>query len=105
MEIAASLTADEELGSRILKVNHAGENGAVYIYTGQILTAGLTARDLVPELREFKRHEERHRTIFEGELRRRSRPRCRSYLLCGLGGFALGLITGLFAGAPLPRPL
>lgn len=88
--------SNPELGSRILKVNHAGENGAVNIYRGQILAAQLTARSMVPELREFKAHEERHRAIFAAELQRRGRPRCRSYLLCGLGGLVLGLITGLF---------
>jgi 3-demethoxyubiquinol 3-hydroxylase len=37
----------------------------------------------------------RHRAIFEEELRRRGRPRCRSYRLCGLGGLILGVVTGL----------
>jgi ubiquinone biosynthesis monooxygenase Coq7 len=82
-------------GGLFIKVNHAGENGAVNIYAGQISMARLTAPDLVEELAEFKRHEERHRSIFEAELKRRSRRRCRSYLLCGLGGRVLGLITGL----------
>jgi len=87
---------DTSLGARILKVNHAGENGAVHIYAGQIFVARLTARSLVAELREFKGHEESHRAIFEAELRRRGRPRCRSYLLCGLGGYVLGFSTALF---------
>lgn len=84
------------LGGRVMKVNHAGENGAVNIYTGQILLARFTAPALVPELLEFKRHEERHRSIFEAELERRGLPRCRSYGLCGLGGFVLGILTGAF---------
>ena len=87
---------DTALGARILKVNHAGENGAVHIYAGQILVARLTAPSLVPELREFKAHEEGHRAIFRAELQRRGQPRCRSYLLCGLGGLVLGLVTALF---------
>jgi 3-demethoxyubiquinol 3-hydroxylase len=84
-----------DLGSRIIKVNHAGEHGAVNIYAGQILVARLTAPELVPELLEFKSHEIRHREIFRSELQRRRRRRCRSYWLCGLGGLLLGLITGL----------
>jgi 3-demethoxyubiquinol 3-hydroxylase len=94
-----SVPADQaviDFASRVLKVNHAGENGAVNIYAGQILSARITARDLVPELIEFKSHEERHRAVFWAELLRRNRPRCRSYLLCGIGGFTLGLVTGLF---------
>jgi ubiquinone biosynthesis monooxygenase Coq7 len=87
---------NDNLGGRILKVNHAGENGAVSIYAGQILAARLTARDLVPELRNFKMHEERHRAIFGAEMLRRGQPRCRSYLLCGIGGYILGILTGIF---------
>jgi 3-demethoxyubiquinol 3-hydroxylase len=96
VELSARLKANEALGGRVLKVNHAGENGAVNIYAGQILVARLTARSLVPELAEFKSHEERHRAIFLAELQRRGLPRCRSYWLCAAGGFALGVITGLF---------
>lgn len=85
-----------DLGSRILKVNHAGEHGAVNIYSGQLLVARLTAPTLVSELVEFRLHEQRHRAIFWSELQRRNRPRCKSYWFCGIGGFTLGLITGLF---------
>ncbi|MFG6457481.1 demethoxyubiquinone hydroxylase family protein [Roseateles sp. BYS96W] len=87
---------DADLGARILKVNHAGENGAVHIYAAQILVARLTAPELVQDLREFRSHEERHRAIFQAELQRRGRQRCRSYLLCGVGGFVLGFVTALF---------
>jgi len=80
---------------RIIKVNHAGEHGAVNIYAGQIAMARLRARSLLPELAEFKAHEERHRAIFARELQRRGLPQCRSYWLCGLGGYVLGLLTGL----------
>jgi ubiquinone biosynthesis monooxygenase Coq7 len=86
---------DTALGARILKVNHAGENGAVNIYAGQLRLARWTAPELVAELAHFKSHEEGHRAIFWAELQRRGRPRCKSYLLCGLGGYVLGLLTGL----------
>ena len=84
-----------DLGSRILKVNHAGEFGAISMYTGQIAVARLFARDLVPELVEFRSHERGHREIFGAELERRGRSRCKSYWLCGFGGLVLGLLTGL----------
>ena len=90
--IAQSLHATD-LGSRILKVNHAGEHGAINIYSGQIIMARFTARAMVDELQEFRLHEQRHRTIFGAELQRRGRRRCRSYWLCGIGGYFLGLIT------------
>lgn len=90
------IAADTQFGSRVLKVNHAGEHGAVNIYAGQIFCARLTAPDMLGELREFKSHEQGHRAIFLAELERRGRARCRSYWLCGIGGFTLGFITGLF---------
>lgn len=74
---------------RYLKVNHAGEHGAICIYTAQIHVARLTAPSMVSELVEFRSHELRHRSIFLAELRRRNRPRCRSYWLCGAGGCPL----------------
>ena len=83
------------LAGRIIKVNHAGEHGAVHIYSGQILGARLSAPRMVPELQSFRSHERRHRDIFSAELQRRGLRRCRSYWLCGVGGLLLGLLTGL----------
>lgn len=96
MQLSARVLAADGLGGRIVKVNHAGENGAVNIYAGQLLFARFTAPSLVEELREFRSHEMAHREIFRAELERRGVRRCRSYLLCGLGGYVLGLITGAF---------
>jgi ubiquinone biosynthesis monooxygenase Coq7 len=78
-----------------MKVNHAGEHGAVSIYAGQISVARLRARALLPELAAFKAHEERHRAIFGHELHRRGLTRCRSYWMCAVGGYALGVVSGL----------
>ncbi|WP_395400510.1 demethoxyubiquinone hydroxylase family protein [Pseudoduganella sp. UC29_106] len=96
MKSATSINEADEFASRVLKVNHAGENGAVNIYAAQIILARITAPKIVGELSEFKSHEERHRAVFWAELQRRNRPRCRSYWLCGIGGFILGLVTGAF---------
>lgn len=89
------------MGDRIMKVNHAGEHGAVCIYSGQIQMARLTARGRVGELKEFRSHERRHRAIFGAELQRRHRTRCRSYWFCGLGGYVLGLLTGLLGSGAI----
>ena len=94
--VEAALSVGSDLGGRIIKVDHAGEHGAVSIYTGQIFMARLTAPSLVAELTEFRSHERKHREIFRAELARRGRPRCRSYWFCGIGGLVLGLVTGLF---------
>ena len=80
---------------RMMKVNHAGEHGAVNIYAGQIAVARLRASAILPELIEFKAHEEKHRAIFAREVHRRGLARCRSYWLCGVGGYALGVVSGL----------
>lgn len=101
MESTAQSVAAKDLGDRIIKVNHAGEHGAVNIYTGQIFMARLTARGMVGKLAEFRSHEERHRAIFGAELQRRGRPRCRSYWLCGFGGLVLGLLTGLLGASAI----
>jgi ubiquinone biosynthesis monooxygenase Coq7 len=90
-----------DLGNRIIKVDHAGEHGAVNIYTGQIFFARFTAPHLVSELSEFRAHELRHRAVFAEELRRRAHPRCRSYWLCGIGGLVLGLVTGLLGSSAI----
>ena len=84
------------LGDRVLRVNHAGEHGAVAIYTGQLLVARWTAPGLMGELWEFRDHERGHRALFAAELAQRGRRRCRSYWLCGMGGFCLGAITAAF---------
>jgi len=86
---------------RILRVNHAGEHGAVNIYRGQRLVCFWRDDQLKRELEEFRAHEERHRAIFAAELARRGVRRCRSYWLCGLGGFVLGVITGICGRASI----
>lgn len=83
------------LGNRIIKVNHAGEHGAICIYSAQILCARIWNARLAAELCEFREHERRHRALFAAELERRQHPRCRSYWLCALGGAVLGAVTGI----------
>lgn len=82
-------------GNRIIKVNHAGEFGAVNIYRAQIFVAKLASPGVVPTLKEFLAHEKKHLEIFREVLSSRSVRRCRSYWLCGIGGYVLGFITAL----------
>lgn len=82
-------------GDRILTVNHAGEYGAICIYSGQLLASKLRAPALLAELKVSRSDEIRHLNIFADELRKRGLSRCRSYFLCGAGGLVLGLITRL----------
>jgi ubiquinone biosynthesis monooxygenase Coq7 len=98
MTLSARLKRGESLGDRVMKVDHAGEHGAVCIYRAQRWFARWRAPELVPELDGFLAHERGHRALFGAELQRRRQLRCRSYFWCGLGGFTLGAFTGL-AGA------
>ncbi len=89
------------LGDRILKVDHAGEHGAVNIYRAQILVSRWTAPQMTPLLRHFLEHELGHRALFWRHLQARNVRRCHSYVLCGAGGWMLGLLTGLLGPAAI----
>lgn len=95
MALAARLNAGETLGDRVIKVDHAGEHGAVCIYRAQRWFARWRAPEMLAELDHFLAHERGHRALFGAELARRAQRRCRSYAWCGLGGFILGSVTGL----------
>lgn len=96
VEVKARLKPGETLGDRILKVDHAGEHGAVNIYRGQRHACLFRSSTLRHQLSELQSHEERHRSLFWNEMQKRRISRCRSYHLCGLGGYFLGFATGLF---------
>ena len=95
MSSADSTFADGSQGTpgRIIKVNHAGEFGAINIYRAQILIAKLLHRPYVAMLEDFLSHEQKHLRIFGDVLEQRQVARCKSYWLCGIGGFVLGLLT------------
>jgi len=80
---------------KILKVNHAGEFGAINIYKSQILIAKIFMKDLVPLLEDFLADEQRHLSIFWEEIQNRNGVKCKSYWLCGLGGYVMGFISAL----------
>jgi ubiquinone biosynthesis monooxygenase Coq7 len=98
LAISAWLRPGENLGDRVLKLNHAGhagENGAVGIYAGQIAVARWAAPELLADLAGFQVHERRHRALFAAEIARRGQSRCRSFTVCAVGGFVLGVVTGV----------
>lgn len=81
---------------KILKVNHAGEFGAINIYRSQLLVSRFLRRDYVDLLESFKKDEERHLSVFWDEIQRRDGIKCKSYWLCGLGGYVMGFVSALF---------
>jgi len=80
---------------KILKVNHAGEFGAINIYRSQLFIARFFMKDLVPLLESFLNDEKRHLDIFWQEINRRNGVKCKSYWLCGLGGYVMGFMSAL----------
>jgi|APTNR8051073442_1049403.scaffolds.fasta_scaffold01286_11 ubiquinone biosynthesis monooxygenase Coq7 len=85
----------QSIPEKMIKVNHAGENGAVNIYRGQQVFGWLYGRKQFQTLQEFEAHEREHRTIFANYLGENKIRRCISYHFCGIGGLTLGIITGL----------
>lgn len=80
---------------RILRVDHAGECGAVCIYTAQIRLAQYLWPQCVPALREMLGHEQTHLLIFAAALQQRGARNCYALPLWRLGGSVLGLVTAL----------
>lgn len=81
--------------ARILRVNHAGEYGAIRIYSAQIGVARRWFPDVVPALAEMLRHEKQHCAKFFAAMPARGSRPCRIMQLWSLGGSLLGLITAL----------
>jgi ubiquinone biosynthesis monooxygenase Coq7 len=83
----------EELVQRMLRVDHAGEYGAVRIYEGQLAVLGRTPAGAV--IRRMAEQEHQHLRTFDRLLpERRVRPTVLSPLWHA-AGFALGAATAL----------
>lgn len=80
---------------RILKVNHAGEYGAIRIYRAQLWIAQRRYPDLVAFLTETLGHEREHCSLFLEAMPQRAARPCRIMTLWGNGGLVLGFLTGL----------
>ncbi|MEO5938304.1 MAG: demethoxyubiquinone hydroxylase family protein [Sphingomonas sp.] len=79
----------------ILRVDHAGEAGAIRIYGAQIRVARLVAPDLLPMLRAALTDEIAHREAFENEMRHRGIVACHMLPFWWVGGALLGFFTAL----------
>jgi ubiquinone biosynthesis monooxygenase Coq7 len=81
--------------ARIVRVNHAGEYGAIRIYGAQIGVSERRYPDVAPALAEMLSHEKKHCAAFFAAMpARQSRP-CRVMSLWSLGGWLLGFATAL----------
>lgn len=93
--LSSLATGDRTAISRILKVNHAGEYGAIRIYAGQRLISRLLHKELLPFLDEVYRHETEHCRAFRDAMPLRGSRPCRMMWAWGIGGYALGAGTAL----------
>lgn len=81
--------------ARIVRVNHAGEFGAIRIYGAQIWVARRLFPDVVADLEQMLADERRHCDLFRAAMpARRSRP-CRVMQFWSWGGWLLGFLTAL----------
>jgi 3-demethoxyubiquinol 3-hydroxylase len=81
--------------ARIVRVNHAGEFGAIRIYSAQITVCRWLWPDCLPALSEMLKHERNHCAIFRAAMpSRKSRP-CRVMQFWSYGGWLLGCLTAL----------
>ncbi|WP_166418040.1 demethoxyubiquinone hydroxylase family protein [Cochlodiniinecator piscidefendens] len=87
---------DEKTIRRILKVNHAGEHGAIRIYKAQLWVARRLYPDIVGFLDETLHHEIEHCALFYAKMPTRQTRPCRVMSLWAYGGYLLGFATSLF---------
>lgn len=78
------------LTSQILRVNHAGEHGAMAIYRAQIAQLGNTRPELTRWLNETLGHEIQHKEAFRAAMEARSVTPCGALAVWSVGGSALG---------------
>jgi ubiquinone biosynthesis monooxygenase Coq7 len=91
---APGSTRDEDIAAMI-RVDHAGEYGAVRIYEGQLAVLGARQSSTVDAIREMAEQEQRHLKRFDALINeRRVRPTVLQPVW-RVAGFALGAATAL----------
>ena len=75
-----------------IRVDHAGERGAVKIYEGQLLALNTLVKDenLKKTIEEMKIHEKEHYEFFENEIKKRKITPTKFLPLWDLLGIGLG---------------
>lgn len=75
-----------------IRVDHAGERGAIKIYEGQLLALSTLVKDedLKKTIKNMKKHEEIHCNFFESEIKKRDIKPTKLLPLWDLLGLGLG---------------
>lgn len=76
-----------------MKVNHAGEYGAIRIYGAQLFVSKILHKDLAPFLERTLVHEIDHAQKFIEAMKVRQVRPCNAMPLWGIGGWILGFVT------------
>ncbi|MDB4232812.1 demethoxyubiquinone hydroxylase family protein [Candidatus Pelagibacter sp.] len=83
---------NKDIIEKFIRVDHAGERGAIKIYEGQLLALNtfIKNEDLKKKIEEMKVHEEEHCDYFENEIKRRKINPTKFLPLWDLLGVGLG---------------
>ena len=86
------MTKNDKKVEEFIRVDHAGERGAVKIYEGQLLALSTFVKDdsLKKTIEEMKVHEVEHCQFFENEIRKRNIKPTKFLPLWDLLGVGLG---------------
>ena len=85
-------STDRKILEEIIRVDHAGERGAIKIYEGQLLALNTFVKDeeLKKTIEEMKIHEKEHCDFFENEIKKRNIKPTKFLPLWDLLGVSLG---------------
>tara|TARA_B100000965_G_scaffold326198_1_gene288671 strand:+ start:890 stop:1423 length:534 start_codon:yes stop_codon:yes gene_type:complete len=88
---------DKKILEEIIRVDHAGERGAIKIYEGQLLALNTFKQDedLKKEIEEMKQHELEHFEFFEKEIQRRNIKPTKFLPIWDILGVTLGFGTAM----------
>ena len=83
---------DRKKIEEFIRVDHAGERGAIKIYEGQLLALNLFIKDnkLKEMIQEMKDHEKEHLEFFDNEIKKRKIKPTKLLPLWDLLGVGLG---------------
>ena len=83
---------DSKRLEEFIRVDHAGERGAIKIYEGQLLALStlINNEDLKKTIKDMKKHEEEHCNFFESEIKKRDIKPTKLLPLWDLLGLGLG---------------
>ena len=84
--------SDKNKIEEFIRVDHAGERGAIKIYEGQLLALNTIIKDenLKKKIEDMKKHEDEHCSFFENEIKKRNISPTKFLPLWDLLGLGLG---------------